>query len=1089
MMRKLQLVLIFFLFLLGCTRKEPTVASRFQLLNPSETNVDFINRLSEKQVDIIEYAYYYNGGGVAAGDINNDGLIDIFFTANENKNKLFLNQGNFVFKDVSAAAGIEGTGDWSTGVTMADVNNDGNLDIYVSNVGGYKGLQGANELFINNGDGTFTESAKAYGLDFIGFSTQAVFFDYDRDGDLDMYLLNHSVHSVRSYGPATLRHESDARAGDRLYRNNLKEGEKRFTDVTSEAGIFNSQIGYGLGVVVGDVNDDMWPDIYVSNDFHENDYLYINQGDGTFSEQLEKRIGHTSRYAMGNAMGDLNGDNLPDIITLDMLPDDPEILQKSASEDRQEVSDIKKESGYADQYVRNAFQLNRGNGHFSEIAQLAGISATDWSWSPTIADLDNDGKNELYITNGIFKRPNDLDYIQYMGNLSQMRYSATASDSINRKLIDKMPTLKVSNYTFKSSGKYKYKNVSKDWGLAEPSYSNGAVAADLNNDGKLDLIVNNVNQQAFIYKNKGSGDAGNFLQVELRGKKSNYYGIGAKVSVYTNGHVQTQEIISTTGFQSSVPPMAHFGLGNKSKVDSIRVQWPTGKYQTLKPKGLNKKLIILEKQQGEIIQPTVRIQADTSENVVFEPVYQHIENNFKDNSREYLIPYKLSAEGPASAVGDVNGDGLDDIFFGGGKYQPGKIYLQQKDGSFLEKKQKWTTEHAIFEDVSAELFDANGDKYLDLIVISGGNEESVGSTNLQDRLYINDGKGNFTLAKDALPHGNHNGSVSKAHDIDGDGDMDLFIGNRSVPGNYGLPADQFILVNDGKGIFSIAFREKLGMVTDAAWADIDGDDKVELIVVGDWMPVTILESRNQTFAIRKGVKGLEDTFGWWKSLAIADVNGDGLPDIIAGNVGENMKMIPTKEKPVELYLADFDKNGKIDPVIFYHKQGKLIPLASKDLLAKQMPFLNKKFNSYLQYATVGRPQDLFADEAIKNSKKLYANTFKTSMYINAPSGTFSFESMPEEVQFSSVNAIFVDENYAAGTIWIGGNFFDNSVDLGRSDAQSQIRLTKTPNGYVADNFKSNTIASIRNLQIIVVSGKAYLILVKNNGKPEFIPIE
>ncbi|MDQ3534779.1 MAG: VCBS repeat-containing protein [Bacteroidota bacterium] len=1076
---------------MGCSKNEPQRELLFQFLSSDETQIDFINKLDQKQLNIIEYVYYYNGGGVAVGDINNDGLVDIFFTSNENENKLYLNLGNFKFKDITVGAIGASQGYWSTGVTMADVNNDGYLDIYISVVGDYKGLVGSNQLFINNGDLTFTESAKEYGLDFTGFSTQAVFFDYDRDGDLDMYLLNHSVHSVRSYGPSSLRRDNDLKSGDILYKNNLKEGLIGFTDVTAEAGIFNSQIGYGLGVAVADINGDQWPDIYVSNDFHENDYLYINNGDGTFLEQLEARIGHTSRYSMGNAIGDINGDNLPDIITLDMLPEDPEILQKSAGEDRQEVSDIKKQFGYGPQYVRNTYQLNRGNGMFSDIAQLAGIAATDWSWSPLIADLDNDGHNDIFITNGIYKRPNDLDYIQYIGNLSLFKYSASSVDCLSIKMMEKMPTLKVSNYTYRNLGNHNFDNVSESWGLAEPSYSNGAVAADLNNDGKLDLIINNINQEAFIYKNIGNNtDIRNFIQVALKAGLSNHFGIGAIVNVFFEGQKKSQEIGTTKGFQSSSAPIAHFGLGKQILIDSIVINWPSGIHQTIFGPAINQKLYIhelaLEKNMASAKPELIDHENDE---VKLIPSYKHIENlEYKDNSNEYLIPYKLSTEGPALTIGDVNGDGLEDFFVGGSRNQPGSIYLQQPDGSFKHKQQIWESDHAIYEDVSAVFFDADGDQYLDLFIISGGNEDTIGSPLLQDRIYFNDGDGNFTHSKEVLPHGNHNGSIVKAADFDADGDIDLFIGSRSVPGNYGIASQQFILVNDGSGRFNLGYQNAIGMVTDAAWFDFDSDGDLDLILVGDWMPITLIENKKSKFEISKSDNGLQNSYGWWRSLKIADVDGDGIPDIIAGNVGENNKLSPSKNNPVKLYINDFDKNGKTDPVIFYNSSGRSIPLASKDLLAKQMPFINKKFNSYQQFARIESPTDIFEVDLLNRSLQLNANTFKTSIFLNSPSGKFRNLDIPKEVQFSTVNDILIQDfnNDNMVDILMVGNFFGNSVDIGRNDAQGQILLFKGKTGFHIEEVNTRVSSEYRAVKSIKIKGIDYLMLVRNNDSIEFV---
>ena len=687
----------------------------FSLLPSTETGIDFINQVTDDDdLNIIEYLYFYNGGGVAIGDINNDGLQDIYFTSNQGENKLFLNQGNFKFRDITSTAGVAGNADWSTGVTMADVNGDGWLDIYVSNVANYKGLKGHNELFINSGDLTFSESSEEYGLNFSGFGTQSAFFDYDRDGDLDVYLLNHAVHTVHSYTSSKTRLTKDDRAGDRILESQLTDGQLRFRDVTSESGIYSSLIGYGLGIAVSDINLDGWADIYVSNDFHENDYLYINQQDGTFKESLELMMGHTSRYSMGNDVADINNDGNMDVMTLDMLPKEPSILLKSAGEDPQKVYNIKLDYGYSHQYARNTLQLNMGNGQFADIALLSGVYDTDWSWAPLIADFDNNGLNDIFIANGIYKRPNDLDYINYVTtvNKASTRSVNLNEDSIENEMIKRMPTLKIANFLYANQGSNTFADSTAIWGLDAPSYSNGAAYGDLDNDGDLDLIINNVNQSAFVYRNNTNDQKhNNYIQVVPRWKGKNPFGYGTKVICYTASHTIHKELQPTRGFQSSVEPQITLGIGKDQAIDSLKIIWPNGDLQTIKNLAINQKLVVEYQQESQYRPLSTSISDINIINANKLGIdFKHTENSdFQDYDRESLIPYKMSTEGPAVVVGDINGDGLDDIFAGGSKGQMSAIYLQNKQGEFDHLNNGQFSLSLRYEDVDAALFDADND--------------------------------------------------------------------------------------------------------------------------------------------------------------------------------------------------------------------------------------------------------------------------------------------------------------------------------------------------------------------------------------------
>ncbi|HEY5919197.1 MAG TPA: VCBS repeat-containing protein, partial [Chryseolinea sp.] len=838
--------LLFGIGLIACQDNQKN-SPLFSKVSSSQSGIHFENTLVDSDdFNIIEYLYFYNGGGVALGDINNDGLTDIYFSANQQSNKLYLNKGDFRFEDITSSSGVEGAGNWKTGIAMADVNGDGFLDLFVCGVGKYKKFNGRNQLFINNGDLTFTDRTDEYGLDFQGFSTQSSFFDYDNDGDLDMYLVNHSVHTRRSYGYATLRHEHDSLAGDKLYENELiPTGKGHFKDVTLQAGILNSQIGYGLGVGISDLNGDGYLDIYVSNDFNENDYLYLNQKDGTFKQELEKSIPHSSRFSMGNDIADFNNDGMSDILTLDMLPKNEEIIKTTAGEDAYEIYEFKLHYGYHYQVSRNALQLNRGcdnndNLMFSDIATMAGVEATDWSWAPLLADFDNDGNKDLFVANGIVGRPNDLDYINFISRDSAQHYFS------DQKLVEQMPSGKVPNVFFRNNADLTFQDVSKTWIGNEPSLSNGAAYADLDNDGDLDLVVNNINDKAFVYRNDLPSDASNFLRIKLEGEGANRFGVGAKVKVFTGKKILLFEQIPSRGWLSSMDYTMHIGLGNAS-VDSIIIQWPDRKTQVLK--SVKSKQTIVAKQSAATPRNSVAICHGEGRTLLLEQTnfhYKHKENSYTAFNVERLIPHMLSTEGPKISIGDVNGDNLEDFFVGGSAGQAGAIFLQGKNENFRRSSQRYIDEDSLSEDVDAAFVDVDGNKTLDLIVVSGGQEYRTNEKNLYPRLYLNDGHGSFVRPSKNLPPIAINASCVKPADIDGDGDVDLFIGARVVPGQYGVDPQSRLLINNGLGEFkdeTSRLRSKnngeLGMVTDAIWIDIDHNDRVDLMVVGEWMPITV----------------------------------------------------------------------------------------------------------------------------------------------------------------------------------------------------------------------------------------------------------
>ncbi len=1087
-------VLVILLLIFSCKPGVKEKDELFTLLSPAITKVDFANQLKEnEQFNIIQYLYFNNGAGVAAGDINNDGLIDLYFTSNQNSNKLYLNKGNFKFEDITKKAGVAGTGDWKTGVTMADVNGDGFLDIYVCQVGKYKVLHGRNQLFINQGDLTFKEEAQKYGLDFQGFSHQAAFFDYDMDGDLDMYLLNHSVHTARSYGPVSLRYDHDPLAGDRLYRNDEVDGRRFFTDVTSQAGIHNSQIGYGLGVNISDINNDGWPDIYISNDFHEDDYLYINNGNGTFSERLAELIQHTSRSSMGNDVGDINNDGLLDIIVLDMIPEEEKIRKQSGGEDDYELFMLKLQFGYGSQFVRNTLQLNLGGDMFSEIGLLAGVYSTDWSWSPLFCDVDNDGWKDLFITNGIYRRANDLDYVKFLVDNSFFTLKSN-KDAPDRVLYEKMPLYPYFNYMYKNNGDLTFTNMAGEWGFKTRSYSNGAVYADLDNDGDLDLIVNNINDKAYIYRNNAETLLENhFLSVALKGQGMNTRGIGARVTLYYDGQIQVSEQFPTRGFLSSISDALHFGLGPVSVIDSIVVRWPDLSVQTIKNVEADQ-IITLEMKNA-----AAGITSDNQENEkikLFSPAkipgleFRHQEDDYVDFHRESLIPHSLSAEGPALAVGDVNGDGLDDLFVGGAKGQPSRIFIQRSDGSFKHLDIPHFIIDSFAEDVDACFFDADNDGDMDLYIVRGGNEMPVGNPLLADLLLINDGKGVFTRAD--LPFMAYNGSVVRPCDFDGDGDIDLFVGSRSVPGAYGLSPDQFLLENDGKGNFKVVTDDRIsafksiGMVTDARWMDYDQDGDPDLVITGEWMKVNIYRNDNGHFTDATTTAGLGETSGWWNCIVVADIDSDGDLDLIGGNLGLNSMLKASVMEPVEMYLNDFDINGSLDQVICSYRNSISYPVASLDELTIQMPGLGKKYTRYSDFGgkTV---MDIFDKNAISQSTLKRAELFETCLFINNGNGTFEINPLPTPAQFSKVRDILVrdfNRNGKMDLVLVGNDYYARP-SMGRYDASYGWYIPAGPGHtfkpLMPDESGLKIKGDARRIIPIKVLGKHYLVVGLNNG--------
>lgn len=1053
--------------LCACTSEpvDPPELKLFSLLESGTTGVTFSNDLTDSpDFNILEYLYYYNGAGVAVGDINGDDLPDLYFVGNQVANKLYLNKGGFQFEDISEQAGVAGTGSWSTGVTMADVNGDGLLDIYVSQVGDYKEAKGANQLFINQGNMTFKDEAPKYGLNFIGFSTQAAFFDYDRDGDLDMYLLNHSIKSPAVFAQSSTRNTTDELGGDRLFQNQLAQGSEAYVDVTDQAGIYSSTLGFGLGLAISDLNSDGWPDIYVSNDFTENDYLYTNNQDGTFSEGLEQKIAYTSRYSMGNVVDDLDNDGLSEIITTDMLPSDPKIWQKSVGEDKTDVYDIKLNYGYAHQYVRNTLQKNLGNGSFSDVSLMAGTFATDWSWAPLTFDMDNDGLLDLHISNGIYKRPNDLDYLNY--GQDQPGVKGMSPDEQEAFQIKNLPNVKIPNYAGRNEGDLRFESIGIGWGLDQSSYSNGSAYADLDNDGDLDLVINNTNQEAFVYKNNArEQNQSHFLTVILEGPALNKQGIGARLTLEVNNQRLTREVMPTRGFQSAVDTRIHFGLGSHTQVGTLTIRWPDGRVQRVTDLSLDKLINIPYSPNDESV---VAVKAEES---IFRvsgfDAWQHEENTaYKDYNHEYLIPRKFSTEGPALAVADVNGDGLDDMYLGGAKEQPGALWLQKADGTFVLKSIKAFEQLSRAEDTDALFFDADNDGDQDLYVVSAGNEYDNGQVFTYDRMYINDGKGNLQFAPRAIPQFGTHGKTVSAADIDGDGDLDLFVGANIVKGVYGLNPAHHLLINDGKGQFAdqtgsrMPMASQLGMLNDAAWFDYDQDGDQDLLVAGEWTPITLLQNNGKGQFTKATTSGFENSEGWWFSLALADVDADGDMDVIAGNLGLNSKLKASISKPLSLYLNDFDQNGQADPVLFHFMEDAEIPFASRDDLIKQMAFIKKKHPDYKTYAKLNKPEELFGEELLGRSLKKQVNTFASSIFINNGSGSFTRSDLPLVAQLSPIMGILTDDLNGDGHVdlFMVGNLYAFRNDIGRAAARPITYLLGDGKGgfQVSDAANLNT---------------------------------
>jgi enediyne biosynthesis protein E4 len=1083
------IALILCVAILGCKKN----TKQFEKVNGSNSGITFRNDLKyDRNFNIYKYRNFYNGGGVAVGDVNNDGLQDVYFTSNMDKNKLYLNKGNFKFKDITTEAGVSGTKSWSTGVSMVDINSDGLMDIYVCNSGDIQGDDKENELFINkglkNGVPIFEEKAYEYGLADKGFSTHASFFDYDKDGDLDMYLLNNSYRGIGSFNLSkNLKNTRDSLGGDKLFRND----KGKFNDVSAMAGIYGSVQGFGLGIMVGDVNKDGWEDIYVCNDFFEMDYLYINNKNGTFAEKGEEQFGHMSAASMGADLADINNDAFPDIFNTEMLPEDNHRLKQKTTFDNWNRFQYNLKSGYHKQFTHNCMQLNNQNGTWSDIAFMSGIAATDWSWGALIADYNNDGYKDIYIANGIAGDLTDQDYVNFISDDNTKRNMISDTGVNYAKLIDTIPSEKLPNYMYSNNGDLTFVNKANEWGLDIPSFSNGTAYADLDNDGDLDLIVNNVNDEAFLFKNNNEKtNNSNYLKIKCVAENTgNINAIGAKITLICGDKTYYQELMPYRGFQSSMDYRLNFGLGRDSVIDRIQVVFPNLKTTILRNVKANQ---ILNLKQSDANIDYVTEEFDTnltmfeqSDDLV-KDIY-HYENNYNEFDFERLIFHMNSTQGPKLAIGDVNGDGTEDVYICGSQGQAGQLLLN-KNGKLNLHKSKEFENDKMYEDTNCTFFDADGDNDVDLYVVSGGSDGLPDY--MDDRLYINNGKGDFIKKTDALPKGKpFVGTCIAYHDYDGDGDIDLFVGMQMIPKMYGLSISSFLLKNDGKANFTkvdVPEFKDLGMVKTATWADIDGDKKKELIVAGEWTSIQIFKSIDNTLKKIK-IESLTKSTGWWNNIEVCDIDNDGDNDIIAANHGLNSRFKANEYHPIVMYVSDFDGNGSVEQLICQYEGDKLYPCVLRHDLTQQLPIMKKKYLEYKKYRdeTI---EKVLTPEQLSKAKKYIANTLSTTLFINEGKGKFKGQKLPYAAQNSVINGILVRDlnNDKKLDIILAGNFFDSKPETGCYDANYGTVLINKGNN-IFDELKSSISnfklkGQVRDIKSISANGTNYLLFAQNNDK-------
>jgi len=1090
----------------GCTHHD-TNNQLFTRLDKDETGINFQNTLFDgEQLNVLDYIYFYNGGGTAVGDINNDGLPDILFTGNMVHNRLFLNKGNFKFEDITEKSGVAAAQGWCTGATMTDVNGDGLMDIYICRSADGDPARRRNLLYINNGPATpgsavtFTESAAEYGLADEGFSTQAAFFDYDKDGDLDLFLINHSLHQYTTGAIENpgWRKESRPAFECKLYRNDFDPVKHHpvYTDVSAQAGIHSDVLTFGLGLAISDINNDGWPDVYVSNDFNEPDYLFINNGPGaaaqvTFTERLSSCMDQTSLYSMGNDAADFNNDGLIDLMTLDMLPEDNHTQKMHSGAENFNKFQALFNRGFYYQYSRNMLQKNNGDGTFSEIAQLSGVSNTDWSWSALFSDFDNDGNKDILVTNGYVKDYTDMDFLKYSAD-NAMHANTENKEQAIKEAIGRMPASPGTSYLYHNNGNMTFSRANARWGLDQKTVSAGAAYVDLNNDGALDLVINNTNDYAGIYRNNarqsdgfpasggGSRNDNHYLRVALLGDPKNNTGIGSKVKLFCKDTIFYQEAFPVRGFQSSVDPVLNFGTGDHNIIDSVLIIWPDDRFQVLHQVKADQLVKIAKKDASgiwdykaghiapkplltNISAPLANGAASSVNKSAPAPSIRHTENAFNDFDQQPLLLNYLSRRGPCMAKADVNGDGLEDLYVGGSKGHPGQLFLQSKTGAFTSAHAAAIEKDSLADDGAALFFDANGDGHPDLFVAAGGYELEGNSPLLQPRLYLNDGKGHFSLAVKSLPDLLLNASCAAAADVDGDGALDLFIGGRVVPGKYPLSPGSKLLRGDGKGHFKdetalvAPALDSLGMVTDAAWIDLNKDKHPDLVVVGEWMPVKVFINAGSSVKDKTAASDkpgftplLKDasaqyikfpSTGWWNRITVADLNSDGNPDLILGNQGTNNQFSASPQKPLTLYYKDFNHNNTIDPVFCYYIGDTSYPAASRDDLTGELPFLKKKFIEYHTYADA-TIHDLFSADLLKDAGPLKAETLSSIWLENRGDSGLLPRLLPSEAQYGPVYAIAATDVNGDGhpdLVLAGGNQWTR-IRFGRYRANHGVLL-------------------------------------------------
>lgn len=1098
-MKRLIYLISIVVLIASCNKKEKsTTATKkiFQQLDASQTGVDFSNNLTENDsLNYFSYAYIYMGGGIASGDINNDGLVDLFFTGNMVENKLYLNKGDLKFEDITNKAGIQGDDRWFTGVTMADVNNDGYLDIYCS-VGG-KFAPKENLLYINNGDETFTERAKEYGVDDIGNSVQATFFDYDLDGDLDLYVANYPptrFNAPNSFYAFKMHNTKDVET-DKLFRND----GNTFTNVTDEAGL--RSFGLSLSATVGDLNNDGWPDLYVSNDFSTPDYLFINNQDGTFTNKVHSLTKQTAFYGMGVDIADFNNDALLDIIQVDMMAKNNRRAKANMASMNPKLFWGTVNAGFHYQYMQNQLQMNNGNlvdglPDFSNVARIGGLSSTDWSWGPLFADLDNDGWKDIFISNGTRREINNRDYFNKVGK------QRLTKDSLLAKSLA-IPSEKIDNFVFKNNHDLTFDITNKDWGIEYKGFSNGCIYVDLDNDGDLEIVLNNIDDKATIFENKSS-ENNNYLSLNFKGADKNKFGIGVKATLYQGNQSQFQEMTLTRGFQSSIDPRLHFGLGQTENIDSLKIVWPDGKSEIQKNISANQFLNIDYQNATENalsglenLSKLFSSEKDSSKVVQ----HKHIENYYDDYIKQVLLPHATSRFGPGLAAGDLNGDGLDDFIVGGATQNAAGVYFQTTQG-FIKQDIPAFSKDGVFEDLDALIFDADNDGDNDIYMVSGGNEFDANSEILQDRLYVNLGNGKFEKSTNALPEMITSGSRIYSHDFDKDGDLDLFIGGRLIPGNYPMPANSYLLENVSTTKDQPKFNDitnsaipdlkEIGMVTSASWSDIDQDGYTDLVVVGEWMPITVFKNNNGSFQNISKKLGMEDSTGWWFGIKEGDFDKDGDIDFIVGNLGKNYKYQANEKETFDIYVNDFDKNQSNDIVLSYFNEGEKFPVRGRECSSQQIPVIKKKFTDYETFSNATL-EDIYTKNDLEKSLHYQVKSFG-SIYLENTGGQFVQHQLPNLAQLSSINQIIVNDFDKDGNLdcIIAGNLYSSEVETPRNDAGIGLFLKGDGKGHfeAVEARDSGLFLSgdVKDMVEINIGGNPYILVGKNNDYIDFIKI-